>query len=628
MQNNIYLLEDDPDDAKFIRKCLHESPYTLQVFPSLTELIEAITKNQPQAILADLNVLDSKGTDTIRRLAAYCADIPIIVTSGSIDFKVDYDLITKGVFSFINKDSINSESIQRELDFALQRAKFEAKLRRSSENKSVFISNLSHEIRNPLNAIMGMSSVLLDNCNHTQRHLVESIQTASQRILSVVNDSLDMAKIEAGELQVYYTRVNIRQILADCLKVYAADAARKSILLFDRIDSNVPCEIETDATRLKQILDNYISNAIKYTDQGRIQINVFRTKSKKIRFEVCDTGRGIARADLKRLFRPFKQLQASDQSTGSGLGLTICKKIAPLLGGRVGVSSEAGQGSNFWVTIKPRNSYDRKQSTQRRLLANYRKGLIFSKCPFVAESIGMHLAPFGMPIDIVCHQEQLDANLSLSPKPPYDFIFCEASEYSALTKTFGKEPHYLLLAKANRAPAASSSSPDVISSPFCASSTLAPLLGEPQHATPTHPLSAEERKFLKTFSHYQILVVDDDDLNRTVLANILQGLGLQHSQANCGEKAVELLDKLPDPLMVFMDCRMPGIGGFEASRLIKAKRPDALIIAITGLTLEEDLKKCYQSGMAYVLIKPVRPKELLSLMHSIHPKESRQSTNA
>lgn len=239
----------------------------------------------------------------------------------------------------------------------LQRSRREAEL--TAQAKSDFLAMISHEMRTPLNGIIGMTAVLLSrNLSEQDRDCVETIRHSGEVLMAVIDDVLDLSKIEAGRLELECVELDVAKVISEAMQVVQTVAARKSLKLITSIDRDVPKTIRADGVRLRQILLNLLSNAIKFTPAGKIELRAGVKPSgdfgHELFFSVSDEGIGISEAGQRNLFQPFSQAAAhiSRQFGGTGLGLTICKMLVELMGGKIGVTSRLGEGSCFWFTIK------------------------------------------------------------------------------------------------------------------------------------------------------------------------------------------------------------------------------------------------------------------------------------
>jgi signal transduction histidine kinase/DNA-binding NarL/FixJ family response regulator len=291
---------------------------------------------------------------------------------------------------------------QKERSFAMQRAKDAAEA--TNRVKSQFLANMSHEVRTPLHGMLGMTELLLQTDLGTeQRYLVETAQQSGQALLAIVNDILDMAKIEAGKLDIVGEDFDVRQAVGKTVMLFTAQAASKGIALDYKVSPDVPEAINADLGRMSQVLVNLLGNAIKFTRQGMITVRLTRAGEAGpdaagasyrplLRLEVSDTGIGIAPDGHERLFQAFARADASDsrQFGGTGLGLAICKQLAELMGGSIGVTSIPGHGSTFWFTLPARPARGAAPAAQPRTAGAQSPMPTYSGRILIAEDNAVH----------------------------------------------------------------------------------------------------------------------------------------------------------------------------------------------------------------------------------------------
>ena len=226
--------------------------------------------------------------------------------------------------------------------------------RRQAEVKSQFLANMSHEIRTPINGVIGMTTLLLNTRQTEEQHeYTKTIFTSANALLAVINDILDLSKVEAGKLDIRSGPVSVTRAASDAIAIIRPQADGKQLKLTANIDTQLPAFIRTDGGRLRQVLLNLLSNAVKFTEKGSVSLRISCAAAGRLLVEITDTGIGIPGDAVRRLFQPFTQLDNSDSRTfgGTGLGLSISKRLVELMGGEIGVESEAGRGSTFWFWL-------------------------------------------------------------------------------------------------------------------------------------------------------------------------------------------------------------------------------------------------------------------------------------
>ncbi|MEQ8766724.1 MAG: response regulator [Planctomycetota bacterium] len=526
-----------------------------------------------------------------------------------------------------------SELTRRLADIELECAILAAEA--ASESKSRFLANMSHEIRTPLNGVLGLASLLLDTTlGVEQKNYVETIRRSGEVLLRIINDILDFSKIEAGKLDLESLEVDLRALVDDVIDLVAEKAHAKSIRISGFVDASVPSFVLGDPVRLTQILTNLVGNAVKFTSEGEVEISMRALEENDddivIRVDVRDSGIGLTKHTLERLFAPFTQ--ADDSTTrqfgGTGLGLAICKQLVELMHGRIAAESEMGQGSTFWFEVRlgRSNRIERPETPcpierQTALLVDPNVAARHHLSSII-ESWGAKVVPVD---DCTAAQSVLE-----DPGVEVSLILIDVdipeADLGALVARLQKDPAPLViqltpyshesgapipkgvvrLARPVRRRQLESVLKDHLSAP--GKSSDEPIRLASQEPTALH-----------------VLLVEDNLVNQKVAGTFLKKLGCRVELASDGSAAVELCsDQRFD--LIFMDCQMPGMDGFEATRQIRAAEGDdddrVPIIALTANAMKGDRERCLECGMDDYLTKPVTPAQVAIMLEKWRPSQA------
>ncbi|MCH9608852.1 MAG: Sensor histidine kinase RcsC [Chlamydiales bacterium] len=348
----LLLIEDDPSDLFLIKKqfSLITNLYSIKTAESLEEAVKIVKENDLDIILTDLNLPDAKETEVVLKIKALKPELPVIILTGLEDDLIISKLSDLGVHGFLTKDEISPGLIKRVIHYAIDRKQQELALQHLSKIKSDFVSMVSHEIRSPLTYIKEGIMCVLDGSagalNDQQKNMLSISQNGIDRLRILLDDLLDVTKIEAGQMELNFEVVELEELIAELAKAYESPFAKKGIKL---VVNSERVQLNCDRLRIIQIFTNLLGNALKFTETGEVTINVSDQKD-RIECSVADTGPGIAPDDLPHLFESFKQFGKKSMQTGvkgSGLGLAIAKELIELHHGTLNVQSELGEGTAF-----------------------------------------------------------------------------------------------------------------------------------------------------------------------------------------------------------------------------------------------------------------------------------------
>jgi len=533
--------------------------------------------------------------------------------------------------------------------------------------KSEFLATMSHEIRTPMNGVIGMTDLLKrTKLTAEQQEFVQTIEISGKNLLLIINDILDFSKLEAGQMRLEVADFQLDDCAEEVAEILTTQGEAKGLEIFTWIEPNLPLALKGDGSRLRQVLMNLAGNAVKFTEAGEVVLRVSAVKKpgffekpgfwEEVRFEVRDTGIGIAPADQKKLFKSFSQVDASTTRKygGTGLGLAICKQLVELMGGEIGVESTPGQGSTFWFTAEferqevrePGDSIVSQLSdlrllivdnnpTSRQILRSYT-----SACGMLVEEMETGENLVGIAFQAANRGQPYDVVLVASDAPGVNFKALEVLLKSNYTLANTK---WIVICSRDRRHQAVELQElgfaDYLLKPVKSRrllQCLANAVSNRPQATGNRPQATDSPLPIPDspfpIPQLKILLVEDTPINQKVALSLLKVAG--YTDCHCAANGREALDRLAetDYDIVLMDCQMPVLDGYEATRLLReregSEKPSGplrdrhtVVIAMTANAMKGDREKCLAAGMDDYISKPIDLESLKNVLNAWSPQE-------
>jgi signal transduction histidine kinase len=647
----ILLVEDNPGDAELLREMLRGLPFSLDVVETLKEGIARVRDDAPDVVLLDLSLPDAQGVTSVQAMQATSPSTPVIVITGLDDEEVGLHAVQQGAQDYLVKGRIGPDVIVRSIRFAVERKRVEVtqqqlaaekaarahaehlyrqldethrailalygeldeksdSLRRTAEVKSRIVSNVSHEFRTPLNSILGLARLLLSRSDGPltaeQEKQLGFIFRSATELSELVSDLLDLSRMEAGKVRLHARRFHVEELFAAMRGMVGPLPRRPEVdLIF--VDPDGPLSaLETDEAKVSQVLRNLVSNAIKFTERGAITVRA-RQDGSFVAFEVQDTGIGIAPGDLERVFEEFTQIEnpLQREQKGSGLGLSLSRKLAELLAGTLTATSEPGRGSTFTLTIplvhpevtEMKGLTDRagRMEPDRQpvlvveddrqtvfLYEKYLRGSGFQVLPArtvdEARAVMKRLRPAAVVLDIMLEGEATWGFLADMKSDPttrdIPILVVTVTDRENKARALGADEFWMKPLDQEW------------------------LLGKLKNLSRRGPVE-------------KVLVIDDDEVSRYIVRRLLSETPYQVMEATGGEEGIRLARKeLPD--VILLDFVMPGMTAFEVLDELKgdARTRRIPVIIHTSKDLRAEERERLSSAATAILNKQSLSREV------------------
>lgn len=634
----VLLIEDDEVDASLVVAMLNKDTRNFLITreANLSSAKQLIDSGDFDVALLDLGLTDSDSINTLDQLDSLAATVATIILTGNSDPAAFHGVIERGAQDCIPKSELPMRLLGRDIEHAVVRHRTKVRLTSEGEQatdasqaKTNFVSAMSHEIRTPLNALLGVSELLENSpLNEEQAEYVRVFRRSGRALLSLINGVLDLASIERGKFELIATHFPVREVAEEVAENFAFTAHKKRLALIVDVDPGVPEIVEGDAERLRQILVNLISNAIKFTQTGHVSLHVHKGGKDTLRFEVLDSGIGVDSQKLATIFEPFEQAKHDPEHVygGTGLGLALCHGLAQRMGGSIHAEQTDGVGAHMVLRL-PLPAQASKDSGLKA--GSLGRALVAVSSLKELDAIRRFCNRAGISVDEVTSVSAAQSKLQLA-SPAYDFLIvdCRVPETGGVSiveslADLPEKPRSMVLLPMDHRPGDTK-----LCEKIGASSMIKPvrerrlqewlLDSEPQG----RPIVAAAESFVDRLPPgLKILHADDSADNRLLVDAYLRNSGCEITEVFDGVDAVEKFVS-GEFDVVLMDVLMPRMDGLEATRRIRefeereGKSPTP-IVALTANAFSEQIEKCMRAGTSLHIAKPISQQMLFDGLLSV-----------